>query len=116
MFGVALVVLVLVGAGAYWFLTQGPGVRITSPPGSEVLSFSDDGDARTKSFQVREGWQIQWEHDGKFTMAIDGDRDFGVAIDEEEAGSGVTSPVGEGTFFLEISADAPWQITVIQGE
>jgi hypothetical protein len=109
--------VLLIAAGGYWFFSMGSGDGVTSPPGSEVISFSGDGDQTTESFEVRQGWQIQWQHDRKFAMAIRGDRDFGTVIDEKgKAGSGVTSPVGAGTFYLEITANGPWQVTIIQGE
>jgi hypothetical protein len=113
----AIAVLVLISAIAYWFVTQGPGVGIISPRGSAVAEFSGDGDQTTESFSVREGWSIHWENSGsEFSFAITGDRDFGTVIDQDEPGSGVTSPVGEGTYQLEIQAEGPWEVRIVQGE
>jgi len=110
---VAVIAIVL---GGYWFLTQGPGTQFTSPAGSTVADFKGSGDQTTGTFTVREGWRIDWQHDSAFAFAIRGDRDFGKVIDEQGSGSGVTSPVGAGSFHLEITADGPWEIKVIQGD
>jgi hypothetical protein len=115
------VVVALVGVavvvGGYWLLTQGPGRELVSPPGSTVAEFRGTGDQTTDTFQVREGWQIQWGNSGpRFAFAITGDRDFGTVIDQHEPGSGVTSPVGGGAFQLVISAEGSWTIVVVQGE
>lgn len=118
MMGVAMALLVgAVASAGYWILTQGPGRELVSPPGSIVAEFSGTGNQTTDAFQVREGWQIQWANSGpSFAFAITGDRDFGTVIDQREPASGVTSPVGGGTFRLEISADGPWTISIVQGE
>ena len=110
-------VVVLVGAGAYWFLTQGPGQRIVSPPGSDITSFSGEGDQTTDSFTVRGQWQIHWQNEGEtFSFAIDGDQDLGTIIEQEEPGSGVTNVVAAGTFHIVVTAEGPWTIRITQGE
>jgi hypothetical protein len=110
-------VALVVGVGGLLFFAQGPGQRILSPEGSTVAEFSGDGDEITDEFQVREGWTIHWENSGvRFAFAITGDRDFGTVIEQDEPASGVTSPVGEGTFRLEIEAEGPWEIRIVQGE
>jgi hypothetical protein len=102
---------------AYWFLTLGPGQRIVSPPESTVLQFSGSGDQTTPPFQVREAWDIQWESMGdRFSLAIRGDRDFGTVIEVDEAGSGVTSPTGAGSYYLEVTADGAWSVRITQGD
>lgn len=114
---VSILVIVAVAVGAYWFVTQGPGQRIVSPPGSDISSFSGDGDQTTSSFTVRGQWQIHWENEGNsFTFAIDGDEDLGTIIDQEEPGSGVTNVVAAGTFHLVVTADGPWSIRITQGD
>ncbi len=107
----ALVILVAaaLALGGYWFLTGGL-------PRSNLAEFAAEGDLTTEPFQVREGWQIRWETTGeRFAMAITGDRDFGIVIDRDEPGRGVTSPVGSGTFRLEITAEGPWSVSIVQG-
>jgi len=114
--GVLGLAVIAILVGGYWFLTQGPGTQFTSPAGSTVADFKGSGDQSTATFTVREGWRIDWQHDSAFAFAIRGDRDFGKVIDEQGSGSGVTSPVGAGSFHLEITADGPWEIKVIQGD
>ena len=114
-FVLATVVIVIL-AGAYWFFMSGPGLRISSPPGSTVADFKGGGNQTTGTFLVREGWSIDWQHDSVFSFAIRGDRDFGTVIDEKGSGSGVTSPVGGGTFHLDVTANGPWEIRIIQGD
>lgn len=111
------VLLVLVIAGGYWFLTMGPGRQLLSPAGSTVAEFRGDGDTETSSFSVRAGWGIHWETSGShFSFAIQGDRDFGVVIDTDEPGSGITSPTGAGTYHLVIDAQGPWSVRISQGD
>lgn len=111
------VIVLVIAAVAYWLLFHGPGQNITSPSGSTILEVSGQRDAATDDFRVREGWSIHWENSGhRFAFAISGDRDFGTVVDQSEPGSGVTSPVGGGTFRLEIEAEGPWSIRVVQGE
>lgn len=107
--GVALV------AFLYWYL-NGPGAP-GGPARSVVAEFSGVSDQTTNTFQVREGWQIHWETEGdRFAFAITGDLDFGTVIEEEGPGSGITSPVPSGSFRLEITAEGPWSVTIIQGD
>ncbi len=111
------VLLVLVLAAGYWLLTQGPGQQLLSAPGSTVAEFSGDSDQETDSFSVREGWAVHWDSTGDaFAFAIEGDRSFGTVIDIDEPGNGVTSPTGSGTFHLEITADGPWNVRIVQGD
>jgi hypothetical protein len=111
------IITIAVVIGIYWFITQGPGQQILSPAGSTVAEFNGEADQRTSSFDVREGWAINWEASGeRFAFAIRGDRDFGTVIDVDEPGSGVTSPTGAGTFYLEITAEGPWSVRIAQGE
>lgn len=111
---VAIAVLVLLGVVAVAF---GPARSLLSPPGSSVAEFAGNGNLRTASFEVREGWAIHWESSGRhFAFSIGGDRDFGTVIDVNEPGSGVTSPVGHGRFYIDVQADAPWTLRVTQGD
>ena len=110
-------VIVVVAIAAYWFVTQGPGQRILSPPGSDIAAFSGDGDQTTDSFTVRGQWQIHWENEGdSFTFAIDGDQDLGTIIEQEEPGSGVTNVVAAGTFHIVVTAEGPRSFSIAQGQ
>ena len=112
---IGLLVLAVVGLGSYYFLTR--GTASSTPARTDVASFSGDGDEVTESFLVTEPWQIHWETEGEiFTFAIGGDRDYGVVIEQDGPGSGVTSPVGSGTFHLEVNAEGPWRVQIFQGE
>lgn len=111
-----LIVAILLVALGYWLFTEGPGARLLSPPRSSVTEFAGEGDQITSSFRVRQGWQIRWESSGaRFALTIRGDRNFGTVVNEDEPASGVTSPPAPGTFHLEVSAEGPWTITVLQG-
>lgn len=113
---ILLLLLVAVGAAVYWLVFHGPGQALISPAGSAVIELSGDGDQVTDEFRVREGWSIHWENVGdEFAFAITGERDFGVVVEQTEPGSGVTSPVGGGTYRLEVQADGPWTIRIVQG-
>ena len=113
----AALIVALVIVGGYWFVTQGPGRQLLSPPGSTVAEYNGTGDGKTGTFTVREGWAINWETTGsRFALAIRGSRDFGTVIDVNEPGNGVTSPVGSGTFWIELKAEGPWTIRIAQGE
>ena len=118
---VLIVVLICVAALVIGF------VLLRSPDGStdgetgertEIARFSGDGNQVTERFEVTEGWQVHWETRGRgFRFSIDGDEfDYGTVIKEKRPGSGVTSPVGEGTFRIEVKAKGPWSIRIIQGE
>jgi hypothetical protein len=110
------VVAIAVLVSGIWYLKVGPGAR-GGPSGSVVGDFSGSAAQKTDSFFVRSGWQIQWKSEGTaFRLAVRGDVDVGTVVDQQSPGSGVTSPVPAGTFYLEIAADGPWQIKVIQGD
>jgi hypothetical protein len=82
-----------------------------------VAEFSGEADMTTRSFDVRDGWAIRWESTGDhFAYAIRGNPDIGKVIDIAEPGTGVTSPVGSGTFHLEVTADGHWSIQIVQGQ
>ena len=112
---IGVLVLAVVALGSYYLLTRGTATN--TPARTDVASFSGDGDEVTESFSVTEPWQIHWETEGEtFTFAIGGDRDYGVVIEQDGPGSGVTSPVGSGTFHLEVVAEGPWRVQIFQGE
>ncbi len=114
---IAVAAILMLAAVMYWAFTAGPGVALLSPAGSVVAEFKGAADQRTGDYKVREGWQIEWSTEGRsFAFTINGDRDFGKVIDQHEPGSGVTSPVGSGQFYLEVTADGPWAITIRQGQ
>ena len=84
--------------------------------GTPVLDLHGTGDEQTKAFDVLIGWQIQWETEGDhIVIAVTGDQDLGDQVDFPGPASGVVSPPASGTFRLQITADGPWSVTVIQG-
>jgi hypothetical protein len=114
---VSAVVIIMATGAAYWFVTQGPGQRIVSPPRSDVAQFRGEGDQTTDSFTVRGQWQVHWENRGdSFSFAISGDQDLGTIVNQEEPGSGVTSVVAAGTFHVEVVAEGSWTIRIEQGD
>lgn len=113
---VALAILAAIVVAGIWTFAYGPGQRLLSPPGATVASFAGDGPQMTAPFSVRAGWAIHWESTGPFSFAIRGDRDFGTIINTGEPGSGITSPTGEGTYYLEVQAERSWTIRISQGD
>jgi hypothetical protein len=86
-------------------------------PREVVLQFSGTEHDVSAPFDVVPGWQIQWQTDGtSLAIAVTGDQNLGVVVNEPGPASGVTSLAPEGTFRLNIVASGPWSITVIQGE
>jgi hypothetical protein len=86
------------------------------PPLETVLELSGTGDQVSDPFDVSPGWQVSWQTAGeRFALAITGDQDLGTVVDLPGPASGVTAPVSGGTFRLEVTAEGPWSITVVQG-
>lgn len=113
----ALGVIVMLVLGGYWFIAEGPGARIISPPGSVVAEFSGTGDEVTESFDVRRGWRMDWSTTGdSLAIAIRGDQNMGTVVETDEPSSGTTDPPAGGVFHLEVTAEGDWTITVFQGD
>jgi len=71
----------------------------------------------TDSFNVKAGWQIQWQIDGDaIAVAVSGDPNLGVVIDEKGPSSGIAGIAEGGKFALNIVATGHWKITVIDGQ
>ena len=86
---------------------------MSAPP---VLRLTASGNKTSADFEVRVGWQIQWETTGDhLTISIAGSQDLGKVVDLPGPASGVTSPPVSGTFHLMVTASGPWSLTVIQG-
>jgi hypothetical protein len=112
--GAAILIVALL-AMAYWRF-QGPG-RQGGEPGSVVVELRGTGNATSKPFIARTGWRIEWENTGSyFSFTIHGDVEFGQVIAQNGPGSGITSPVPTGNFSIEVVAQGPWSVTVIQGD
>ena len=108
------VVLAILAAWLVWQSQQPPAGGDTR---RTVAEFNGNGDLTTSPFSVSPGWQIHWQTEGpRFAFAIRGDYDFGTVISQDDAGSGVTTPVPTGSFYLEISAEGPWSVTVLLGD
>ena len=112
---VGVIVLAVVGVLVY-VLLKPDGDKTSRPPArSVVASFSGRANESTKAFKVRKGWRIEWSHTGKkFAFAIHGDHDFGTVIDQKKPGSGVSSPAVSGTYSLEVTANGPWRIQIVE--
>jgi hypothetical protein len=87
-----------------------------APPQEIILTLSGTEHDVSAPFEVISGWQIQWQTDGaSLAIAVTGDQNLGVIVDEPGPASGVTSLAPAGTFRLDIAASGPWSITVVQG-
>ena len=87
-----------------------------APPQEIILTLSGTDHDVSDPFEVISGWQIQWQTDGaSLAIAVTGDQNLGVIVDEPGPASGVTSLAPAGTFRLDIAASGPWSITVVQG-
>jgi hypothetical protein len=87
-----------------------------APPQEIILTLSGTEHDVSDPFEVISGWQIQWQTDGaSLAIAVTGDQNLGVIVDEPGPASGVTSLAPAGTFRLDIAASGPWSITVVQG-
>ena len=98
---------------------ESPAPTDAPPPQPQEVILTMQGDSHdvSDSFEVKPGWQIQWQIDGSsIAIAITGDQNLGVPIDQTGPASGVTGIAQGGTFRLEIAANGPWSITVIDGE
>jgi hypothetical protein len=87
-----------------------------APPQEIILTLSGTEHDVSDPFEVISGWQIQWQTDGaSLAIAVTGDQNLGVIVDEPGPASGVTSLAPAGTFRLDIAASGPWSITIVQG-
>jgi hypothetical protein len=94
-------------------ISSSAGPAVSTAP---VLKLEGTGNQRSETFDVLVGWQIQWQTDGDhIVVAVTGDQDLGDVVDFPGPASGVVSPPAGGAFRLEITADGPWSVTVIQG-
>jgi hypothetical protein len=85
-------------------------------PQEIILQISGTEHDVTEPFEVISGWQIQWQTDGaSLAIAVTGDQNLGIVVDEPGPASGVTSLAPAGTFRLDIAARGPWSITIVQG-
>ena len=98
--------------------TEAPAPSQTAPrPQGVILSLQGDAYDVSDSFEVKPGWQIQWQIDGSsIAIAVTGDTNLGVLVQESGPASGVTGIAQGGVFRLDIAASGPWSVTVIDGE
>jgi hypothetical protein len=97
--------------------TQAPTETPPPQPQQVILTIEGDSHDVSDSFEVKPGWQIQWQIEGtSIAVAVTGEQNLGVLIDEEGPASGVTGIAQGGVFRLEIAANGPWSIRVIDGE
>ena len=70
------------------------------PPGDKIVS---------DPFEVVSGWQIQWQTDGaSLAIAVTGDQNLGVIVDEPGPASGVTSLAPHGRIFVLFAINPIW--------
>jgi hypothetical protein len=89
------------------------------PTGTAEIIFTIEGKKHevTDSFEVKPGWQIQWQIEGDaIAIAVRGDPNLGVVINQKGPASGVTGIAEGGRFALNIVATGAWRITVVDGE
>ena len=99
--------------------TATPAPTEAAPPEPQEVILTMQGDSHdvSDSFEVKPGWQIQWQIDGSsIAIAVTGEESLGVVLNQEGPASGVTGIPEGGVFRLEIAANGPWTITVIDGE
>ena len=99
--------------------TATPDATEAPPPQPQEVILTMQGDSHdvSDSFEVKPGWQIQWQIDGSsIAIAGTGDQNLGILVNQEGPASGVTGIAQGGVFRLEIAANGPWSITVIDGE
>jgi hypothetical protein len=93
-----------------------PTASAAPRPQEIILRISGTEHDVSEPFDVVSGWQIQWQTDGaSLAIAVTGDQNLGIVVDEAGPASGVTSLAPAGTFRLDIAARGPWSITVVQG-
>jgi hypothetical protein len=99
--------------------TSAPAPAPQAPAGSDVVTeFDGDGDGETGMFEVEEGWEIRWETTGeRLEIAVTGDEDIGTVLRFDDGpGGGTTRPIGSGSLRLEMTADGPWSVLIINHE
>jgi hypothetical protein len=97
--------------------TPAPTDEPAAGPRQVVLSVTGESHEITDTFEVKPGWQIHWQTDGtSIAVAVTGASNLGVLIDYPGPASGVTGVAEGGEYRLEIEANGPWSITVIDGE
>jgi hypothetical protein len=90
-----------------------------APSATPEVIFSIKGTKHevTDSFEAKPGWQIQWQIEGNaIAVAVSGDPNLGVVINQKGPSSGVAGIAEGGRFALNIVATGPWKVTVIEGE
>jgi hypothetical protein len=108
-------VIVLAVAGA--IIVMSLSDRRGGDPGSLILEMNGLANETSDTFFARAGWSIEWENTGEyFSYTIHGDVEFGQVITQDGPGNGITSPVPTGNFFIEVAAEGPWSIKVLQGD
>jgi len=115
------VVVIVVAIAAFALLvedddTSDPAPAPQAPTGADVVTeFEGDGDGETDVFDVDEGWEIRWETTGEhLEIAVTGDEDIGTVLRFEDGpGGGTTRPIGSGSLSLEVTADGPWNVLII---
>ena len=86
------------------------------PTGGVVLELNGTGNVTSDAFAVEPGWQIVWQTEGtRFSYAVHGAQDLGTVVDVKEPSSGANAFAPAGTFRIEIAAQGPWSIKVLQG-
>ena len=111
-------ILVLLAAAALGvILAISTATKRGGDSGSLGLEMSGSGNETSETFFARQGWSIDWENTGQyFSYTIRGDVEFGQVVTQNGPGNGSTSPVPTGNFFIEVVAQGPWSMRVVQGE
>lgn len=83
---------------------------------SVVQSFSGSGGKNTRPFEVKDGWEIQWDAKGSifqlFLYTEKGDLE-GLPANQQGPGEGSSYQPKAGIYYLQVNALGNWTINIV---